>query len=397
MRCRAAVVAMDVRAIVLLGIEVDSNDHPALVNDSPETFSGTPLAFLPVLGRSVLHHVADRLKSAGIDSISVLNGTDPSLPLTEEARRSDFRWKDVPAAQLWRTAEEEFDELVQAGAEMVIVLRLGAYAEVEVDPLLQYHLDQRNHTTQVFALDGPLDFFVLCGSRRNDARFLLRNKLAKMRVQTQPYQTSGYVNRLQTVGDLRRLTLDSLLQRTSIQPQGRQIRPGIWVAEGAKIDRNVRLVAPCYVGLHARLRAGSLVTRGSSIEHHSVVDRGTVVEASTLLPLSYLGAGLDLVHSVVGFKRIASIRHSAQLEIEDPSLVSVVPSTSASRTLAHAMNLVTFLPRELFSGMFSKRKLRKSQPALERMTPGFDGNAVAQTVTQNRQQLTAGAVARIRE
>jgi NDP-sugar pyrophosphorylase family protein len=386
-------VPMDVRAIVLTGVEVDSSNPMPLVNDSPETFSGIPHALLPVLGRSVLHHVVDRLKSAGVDSISVLNAADSSLPLIEEAKRPDLRWKDVPSTQLWRIAEEEFDELVQAGAEMVIVLRLGAYAEVEVDPLLQYHLDQRSHTTQVFAADGPLDFFVLCGSRRNDARFLLRNKLAKMRVQTQPYQTFGYVNRLQTVGDLRRLTLDSFLQKTSIQPQGQQIRPGIWVAEGAKVDRNVRLVAPCYVGSHARVRAGALITRGSSLEHHSMVDRGTVVEASTLLPLSYLGAGLDLVYSVVGFKRIASIRHSAQLEIEDASLVSVVPSTSALRTLDHAMNLVTFLPREIFSSMFSKRKLRKSQRALERMTPGFDGNAVAQTMTQERQQLTAGVVA----
>jgi len=388
---------MDVRAIVLTGVEVDSNDHPALVTGSPEIFSGIPFALLPVLGRPVLHYVADRLKSAGVDSISVLNAADSSLPLIEEARRSDLCWKDVPAVQLWRTAEEEFDELVQAGAEMVIVLRLGSYAEVEIDPLLQYHLDQRNHTTQVFAADGPLDFFVLCGSRRTDARFVLRHRLAKMRVQTQSYQTYGYVNRLQTVGDLRRLTLDSFLGKTSIQPQGKQIRPGIWVAEGARVNRHVRLVAPCYIGSHALVRTGSLITRGSSLEHHSVVDRGTVVEASTLLPLSYLGAGLDLVHSVVGFKRMASIRHSAQLEIEDASLVSLVPSTSALRMLDHAMNLVTFLPREIFSSIFSKRKLRKSQPALERTTPGFAGNAVAQTVTQERQQLTAGVVARIRE
>lgn len=256
---------MDVRAIVLTGVEVDSSNDMPLVNDSLETFSGIPHALLPVLGRPVLHHVVDRLKSAGVDSISVLNAADSSLPLIEEAKRPDLRWKDVPGAQLWRVAEEEFDELVQAGAEMVMVLRLGAYAEVEVDPLLQYHLDQRNHTTQVFAADGPLDFFVLCASRRNDARFLLRNKLAKMRVQTQPYQTYGYVNRLQTVGDLRRLTLDSFLQKTSIRPQGKQIRPGIWVAEGAKVDRKVRLVAPCYVGSHARVRAGALITRGSSL------------------------------------------------------------------------------------------------------------------------------------
>jgi len=388
---------MDVRAIIITGVAGESIDQAASNRDSSEAFSGVPYALLPVLGRPVLHYVADRLKAAGIDSISVLNSADPTLPLIEDALRPDLCWKNVPASQLWRAAQEEFDDLVQAGAEMVMVLRLGAYAEVEIDPLLQYHLDQRNHTTQVLAPDGPLDFFVFSGSRRNDATVLLRNKLTKMRVQTQPYRTNGYVNRLQTARDFRQLALDGFLQKNSIRPQGREARPGVWLGEGAKIDRNVRLVAPCYVGPHVRVRSGSLITRGSCLEHHTVVDRHTVVEASTLLPLSYLGAGLDLMHSVVGYKRMVSIRYSAQMEIEDASLVSIVPSTSVLRTLTHAMNLVTFLPREMFSSLLGSRKRRKSQPALERMTPGFDGRAVAHTITQDRPRLTAGVVARIRE
>jgi NDP-sugar pyrophosphorylase family protein len=387
---------MDVRAILITGVAAEPTDSPVSVTIS-ESFAGIPNALLPVLGRPVLHHVADRLKSSGIDPISVLNVSDPSLPLVEDACRSDFRWKNVPAEQIWRAAEEEFDELVQAGAEMVIVLRLGAYAEVELDPLLQYHLDQRNHITQVVSSEGPLDFFVLCGSRRNDARFLLRNKLVKMRVQTQPYRTDTYVNRLQNVTDLRRLALDSLLRKTSIEPQGRQVRPGIWIGDGAKIDRNVRLVAPCYIGSWARVRAGSLITRGSSLEHHSIVEHGTVVEASTLLPLSCVGAGLDLIHSVVGFKQMASIKYSAQMEIEDASLLSVAPSTSALRTLNHAMNLIAFLPRQIVGSVFGTRKVLKSQPALEKLATGFDASAMTHTITQDRQHLTAGVVARMRE
>ena len=387
---------MDVRAILITGVPAELNDIPGPLTNS-EAFAGIPNALLPVLGRPLLHHVADRLKNSGIDSISVLNAADPSLPLIEEAYRPDLRWKNVPAAQIWRVAEEEFDELVQAGAEMVIVLRLGDYVEVDPDRLLQYHLDERNHTTQVASSDGPLDFFVLCGSRRNDARFLLRNKLTKMRVQTQPYRTDAYVNRLQNVMDLRQLALDSLLRKTSIEPQGRQVRPGIWIGEGAKIDRNVRLVAPCYIGPWARVRTGSLITRGSSLEHHSIVERGTVVEGSTLLPLSCVGAGLDLVHSVVGCRQMASVKHSAQLEIQDPSLLSVVPSTSVSRTLSHAINLIAYLPRQMMGSVFGTRKVLKPQPALEKLATGFDATAVAHTMTQDRQRLTAGAVARIRE
>ena len=383
---------MDVRAILLTGAAAPCADGWTCVTDSPELFSGVPLAIMPVLGRPLIHHLADRLKQAGVDSVSVLNASDPTLALVEDAERADLKWKNVSSEQVWRAAEDEFDELVQAGAELVIVMRLGAYAEVEIDPLLQFHLDERNHATQVVAVDGPLDTFVLSGSRRNDAAFLLRNKLTRMRRQAQPFLTNGYVNRLRTVVDCRRLVLDSFSLKTSVRPCGEEVRPGVWIAAGAKIDRSVRLVAPCYIGSYARVRSGSLITRGSSIEHHSVVDCGTVVEASTLLPLSYLGAGLDLMHSVVGLKRIVSVKYAAELDVEDSSLVSAVPGTSALRTLSHAASLITFVPRQIIRNFIGSRKLRKSQVEAECPPASFDPGAVARPVTQDRQPLTSSVV-----
>src|SRR5262249_62380846 len=121
-----------------------------------------------------------------------------------------------------------------------------------------------------------------------------------------------------------------------IRSGGKQLRPGGLDGQGTRIERYVRLVATCYVGPLARVRSCSLITRGSSIEHHSVVDCGTVVEASTLLPLSYPGSGLDLVHSVVGLKRMSSVKYSAELETEDRSLVSVIPASSLWRTVHDA-------------------------------------------------------------
>jgi len=388
---------MDVRAVVLIGFPGELNDSSSSVPESFENFAGVPLGLLPILGQPVLHRVVDRLKSAGIDSLSVLNAAEPTSPLVEDARREDFKWQNVTSSQAWRAAEEEFDALARGGAELVLVLRLGPYAEIEIDPLLQFHLDQRNHTTQVCAADGLLDFFVLSGSRRNDAAFLLRNKLGKMRVQTRRFTTDGYVNRLQTAADLRQLTIDSLLQKTSIRPNGEQFRPGVWVASGAKIERNVRLVAPCYIGPSTRVRSGSLITRGSSIEHHSVVDCGTVVEASTLLPLSYLGAGLDLVHSVVGLKRMSSVKYSAELETEDRSLVSVIPASSLWRTVHDASRLIAFVPHQLLKKLFGGRKLQSAVPYPESSDKAFNPRPVARPVAQECQPLTSSVVTRMRE
>jgi len=104
---------MDVRAILLTGIPVDATNVSAPSASAPETFSGVPLSLLAVLGRPLLHRIADRLKQSGVDSVSVLNAADPSLALIAGARRADLNWTDVSPEHVWRAAEEEFDRLVR--------------------------------------------------------------------------------------------------------------------------------------------------------------------------------------------------------------------------------------------------------------------------------------------
>ena len=385
---------MDLRAVLLIGNPDPAEDAaPACETAS---FSGVPLSLLPILGKPLLHRVTDRLKKAGVDSIAVLNTSDCSSPLIEDANRSDLKWKNVSAQQAWREAEQQFDDFVQSGADLVLLFRLGPYAEVEIDPLIQFHIDQRNHVTQVANDNGALDIFVLSSSRRNDAAFLLRSKLAKMRVAARPFMTRGYVNNLQNASDFRRLVLDSFQLKNSIQPVGEQVRPGIWVGTGARVHRSARLVAPCYVGPYSKVRNGALITRGTAIEHHSVVDCGSVVEASTLLPLSYLGAGLDLTHSVLGNKRIVSVKYGAELEVEDNSLVSAVPSASALRTLQHAASLATFVPRQFIRSLVAGSK-PKAAPAQVECPSGFDAAAVTRPSVQEHAGLTSTVIARVRE
>lgn len=385
---------MDVRAILLTGIPYESASAATQKSNSPESFSGTPLALLPVLGRPVVHRVADRLKASGVDCISVLDASNSASTLTETP--SDSRWKNVSSDRVWQVAEEEFESQVQAGAELVIVVRLGAYAEVEIDPLIQFHLDQRNCVTQVKAADGLLDFFVLSASRRNDAAHLLRHKLGNTRASTATFEAAGYVNRLRTPADLRALAFDSLMQKTSIHPVGSEVKPGVWIASGARVHRSARLVAPCYVGTASKVRAGSLITRGSSIEHHCVVDCGSVIESSTVLPLSYLGKGLDLTHSLLGSRRIFSVKYGAEMDVEDVTLVSILPSTSVRRTLQDAASLVAFIPRQIVRSVFGEPKQRESQVDSTCPSSGtFEPASVVPPV--NQRTMPSSVVAGVRE
>ena len=343
---------MDVKALILLDEAAATTAHLGSDGAADEF----PLLLIDVLGRPVLHRLADRLLQFAISEVGVVtNLNSQSAGLQRRTMRPDLKWTSVSGAAIWRAAENKFSEFAQAGAELVIVIRTGAFAELDFDELIQFHLDQRGRVTCVRDQDEkPLDVFVISASRRNDAAFLFRHQLREFRVPCVNYAFSGYCNHLRSNADLRRLTVDGLLQRAQIVPTGTQVRPGVWVGEGAHIHRRARVLAPAFVGAHAKIRAAAVITRCSALEHHAEVDCGTVVEDSNILPYTYVGAGLDVAHSIVGFRRLTNLRRNVEVEITDAKLVNTVSPHAPLRALADAASLATFLPTQVLRGLFAR-------------------------------------------
>jgi carbonic anhydrase/acetyltransferase-like protein (isoleucine patch superfamily) len=282
---------------------------------------------------------------------------------------------------VWRTAELVFNEFAQGGADLVLALRIGPYAELDVERLLQFHLDQRTRVTAIEDQHGPLDAFVISASRRNDAAYLFRHKLAAMRSAGGRFLFTGYINHLTNVHDLRRLATDALTLRTHIEPSGQQIKPGVWAENGARIHHGARILAPAFVGTHSKIHAAVVLTRGAVIEHHSEIDCGTVVENSTVLPYTYVGAGLDLSHAVAGFHRIEHLRRNVAVEINDPKLLSSAPLAAPVRALVAAASLAAFLPKQFVRGLFapSQREPLTELPASVKSPPAVLQAPVAAT------------------
>ena len=336
---------MDVKAIIVIPGPADSASSKAM-ND-------VPLGLLPVLGRPVVSHIIDHLLRADIDGISVISGPAPA-PYLRAAQVPGTKWLQPGRNDnVWRTAEAVFNEFAQGGADLVLAFRVGAYVEVDIEQLVQFHLDQRNRVTAVADEHGPLDVFVISASRRNDAAFMFRHELAGFRAACGRFQFTGYSNRLMDAHDLRALATDTLALKTRILPAGWQIKPGVWIEEGARIHPRARILAPAFVGAHSKIRAAVVLTRGAVIEHHSEIDCGTVVENTSVLPFSYVGAGLDLSHSVVGFNRVIHLRRNVAVEINDPRLVGRAPAAAPLRALAAAASLTGFLPRQFLRGLFA--------------------------------------------
>jgi NDP-sugar pyrophosphorylase family protein len=348
--CRTEVVAVDVKAILIVAPPAEDRQ-----GSSAELVGGMPLAFADVLGRPMLYRIADRLAKNGIQPIAVISESAMnSWPTAMPGEAGGVQWTQASAANLWKAAEHVFTEFVQTGADAVLVWRVGAYAEFDVDEFLQFHVDNQAHVTAMADADGaPLDICMIAASRRNDAAYALRHQLHKFRGSSATYYFEGFCNRLRESRDLRQLAVDSLQRLTDIEPVGSEIRPGVWLGKGARVHRRARVLSPAFIGSKARVRASAVVTRCTSLEHHSVVDCGTVVEDVSVLPYSYLGAGLDVSHSVVGFRRLWNLPRSVEVEISDAKLVGMASTNAPLRALASAASLVSFVPAQILRGLFA--------------------------------------------
>jgi NDP-sugar pyrophosphorylase family protein len=338
---------MDVRAVILVG---------GAGSDQSEHLAGVPIGLVDVLGAPVLQRVIDRLDRFGVSGTAVVSSVPQSAAsLSRGSIRPGIQWTEAVNGNFWRSAEAAFNEMAQGDTELILVIRLGVYAEIDYEDVVQFHVDRNARLTSVCDSGGsPLDTFVINASRRNDAAYLFRHELQQMRVSCEVYPFNGYVNFLSDARDLRLLALDSFAGVTGIAPCGREVKPGVWIADGARVHRTARLLAPCFIGARSKVRAASLVTRGSVIEHHAEVDCGTIIENSTVLPSSVIGAGLDAINAVIGFRRVWNLKRGVEVEISDRQFVGALHSAPV-RMIRSAANLAALFTKSVGQTLLGRR------------------------------------------
>jgi NDP-sugar pyrophosphorylase family protein len=324
-----------------------------------ETWAEQALSNIDVLGKPVVDHIADRLRRAGVDAITLVT----SYPTSGKPRRG-MNIVNAAPEQLWRSAETVFSLYAQAGAEIVLAIRVGAYVEIDLDSLLHFHHEHKNRVTRVIGKDREsLDFAVIDASRRNDAAYLFRTQLQQTRLPAEEFEFRGYCNSLRDVSELRRLAQDALMLDCEIRPDGNELKPGVWVGEGANIAKDARLVAPCFVGAGAKIQAGAVVTRMSSVERNAEVDLGTMVENSSILPLSYIGPGLDIAHSIVGYSKVANLPRNATVSISDPKLTAELSPSAFVRSVGGFAETLTRAAAAMAGSFTSKHAAKQADTA----------------------------------
>jgi len=347
---------MDIRGLLLINTDVASPG-------APPPMAAVPLPLLDVAGRSPLLRMAERLYRHGASSITAVVEEYSNDSPTSGWLPRHLDWRTAARAHFWREAEAVFADLAQSGADLIVLVRMGSYAEIDFEKLVQFHLEQQCRVSQAASGSQPLEIFCLSASRRNVAASLFRSRLSRCRSECPLFIHSGYVNPLADAHDLRQFGIDVLTLRTESRPAGNETRPGVWVGSGAVIERGARLVAPAFIGPSARIRASAVVTRCSAVERHAQVDCGTVVENSTVLPYVYVGSGLDLAHSVAGNGHIANLRRNATVPVSDRKLLGMVSNGAGQDRLGSTVEMLSGLPGRIWRALSGRTPA--SQPGLD--------------------------------
>jgi hypothetical protein len=284
-------------AAIIVSAEFSNGD--ATPTSCRNNVLSTQVANWQILGASVLQRTLDRLREC--------------VPLVSVAGKS----KEGLQGSSLPSIEESALNYVRSGVDRLLLIELHNYLELDVEDLVQFHLEKHQSWTEAVNGHAPL------GARLIEAKYLAVNgSLPMAAVPFAPaYEFPGYFHRLSTPADYRNLTRDALEGRCDITPWGREVEAQVWVASGVKVSSTARLVGPCYVGKAATIGHGAVVADGSSVEQGGKVGCGACVSDSTLLPDTTVGPGLFVSRCIAAGSRLLHLGHDLEIELDGTGLL----------------------------------------------------------------------------
>jgi carbonic anhydrase/acetyltransferase-like protein (isoleucine patch superfamily) len=240
----------------------------------------------PILGNDVLRAWMERVRKLGVQSLWLT-----SRPHDESDTYSALAGFAGPDF-----ARPDF---AAQGIERLLLIKLKSYAEMDLADLLLFHCQSRNSVTEVHDSRGQLGVSVLdqlalpAGGEKSESSWI-PNDSGRTR-----YSFRGYAKRILSARERQELVGDGLTGACAMRPLGREIREQVWVGENVSLASSARVVGPSYIGDGTIVHAGTIIGPFASVERDCVVDCGTTVERSTILPRTYLAPGLLIRHALV--------------------------------------------------------------------------------------------------
>lgn len=330
---------MGLGAIVVMGTEREMFCSAASAAPGRDALSGQPISCVEVMGRSVIERTIERLLRTEVEEVSIVVAQEISH-LVQPFSSELSNLKVQIAGDVASAVADTLRDYAQRDIEHSFVVSASLYAETDLLDLFYFHKEARQTVTRAKDCEGLLDLWVV--NCANAAQENVTELLLSAKSNAVSYFVREYVIRLTHPRDLRKLASDVLRGSCSIRPSGQEIKPGIWLDDGAEIHRRARIVAPAYIGRGSKVKEDTLITRCSSIERSCHIDAGTVVEDSSVLPNTHVGIWLDVCHSIANGNKLLNLERDVVVEISDPSVMRF--NGSARKEATH--NLSSKLVKE---------------------------------------------------
>ncbi|MFI6579794.1 sugar phosphate nucleotidyltransferase [Embleya sp. NPDC050493] len=144
------------------------------------------------------------------------------------------------------------------------------------------------------------------------------------------YVAEGYWEDVGTHESYLKAQADVLTGKVDVDIDGFELSPGVWVAEGAEVDRDAILKGPLYIGDYAKVEGGVEIREHTVLGSNVVVKRGAFLHKAVVHDNVYIGPQTNLRGCVIGkntdVMRAARIEEGAVIGdeclIEEESLVS---------------------------------------------------------------------------
>ena len=274
---------------------------------------GSSRVLLDVLGQNLIARALSKLRGVVTTEPVVLReGATPGPVLpARSAKANGF-------ITAWEDAVSQY---VQQRADLLLLLRVNSYNDLEYGELLQFQLERGAGLTQVYAPDGALDVALVDATLLRGTEEAYRRTLSALIPEQERFFYRGYVNRLLRPQDFRRLAEDGLHGRCDLRPLGTEVGPSIWQGPGAEVDSSAVITGPAFIGAGSRIAACCTISGGSTVERNCEIDCGSTVDQSCILQGAYVGVGLDVRHSIVASDRLFHLERNVEIKMSDRRLI----------------------------------------------------------------------------
>ena len=292
---------MDLAAVVM----VPEKDFAALSEPWPHALTPAKISrplyssLLPILGNDVLRTWTSRVHKLGVQS----------LWLTSSRSEESEAWSTL-------------DGFAKQGIERFLMIKLKSYAEMDLADLLRFHCESRSQVTEVLDSRGQLGVSVLDRLALPSVRKKRESYCIPTKGKHTPYPFCGYAKRILSASERQELVRDGLTGACAMRPLGKEIRDQVWVGEGVSLANSAKIIGPAYIGDRTIVRAGATIGPYASVERDSLVDCGTALERSTVLPGTHVAPGLLIRHALVDGRHLENLACGVVVDLQPGGLAS---------------------------------------------------------------------------